>query len=143
MTERQPTHNLRLIFGLAALLLLWVGLQAAYSYTPDDSYVYHPEVRVDRCHLDIDHTNVEPCCQSDACHSTAPLKRDLDGPSYHTLQTALHLLIHESQTHTPQLKVGSPLKQTYSIPQQVFSRVSPPESPFQSLYGLKTIVLLQ
>jgi len=142
VTERHSTHNFCLISGLTVLLLLWVGLQAACSYNCPDSYSYHPKVRVDRCHLDIDHAETKLCCQSDACHRSVPLQRDLDSPSYHTQQGASHLLIHESHTYSPQLKVGSPFKQIYSVPRQFFSRVSPPESPLQSLYGLKTVVLL-
>jgi hypothetical protein len=142
VTARYSTHNFRLIFGLTVLLLLWIGLQAAYSHTLHDGSIYHPEVRVDRCHLDIEHTEIEPCCQSNACHRSTPVKRDLDSPGYHTQQSASHLLIHESQTQTPQLKAGSPLKQTYAVPHRFLSQIRPPESPLRSLSELKTVILL-
>lgn len=142
MTRRLTTHNLQLILGLTILLLFWIGLQAAYSCATHDGCAYNPEIRVDRCHLDDTRAKAELCCQSEACHSNTPQQHDLGGPSFHAERNASHLLIHESRTHTPQLKVGAPFIQISNPPAIVSCNIKAPETPLQALTNLQTVVLL-
>ena len=142
MIKRRPILNLQLILGLTLLCVFWVGLQVAHSCSTHDGCTYNPEVRVDRCHINQDRTQIELCCQSEACHRSTPLQRDLGTPGYNNEQKTSHLLIHESRVQPPQPKMGTPLIELFSATTTVLQHLNPPEVQRQSLTSLKTVVLL-
>jgi hypothetical protein len=142
VTERTPLSNLQLTFILTIFLLLCGGLQSACGCLLSGEQAYSQEIRVDSCHPVISQAKLAPCCQSEACHQTTSLQYDLDNPEYHAWHENSHPLIHESRPLTPQLKVGRPfIISCLDLPQFSFTiKVSP--TPFQSLYSLRTVVLL-
>jgi len=142
VTERISGCNVRLIFLLAGFLLLCAGLPSAFGCLLPESQAYSPEIRVDSCHLVVNQKKTMPCCQTEACHQTAPRKRDLGSPEYHTQHKDSHSLVHESRPLTPQLKVGKPFLTKYIILPQFTSLTRGSETPLQSLHCLRTIVLL-
>ncbi|MDX2481536.1 MAG: hypothetical protein QNK24_14525 [Desulfuromusa sp.] len=142
MTERNSISNVQLIFVLAALLLLCGGLQSAFGCLLQEQQAYNPEIRVDSCHLVVSQKKLAPCCQSEACHQTAPLQRDLGSPEYHTLHKNLHSLAHESRPLTPQLKVGQAFIIYHPALPQFFSLAKTSQTPLQSQHSLRTTILL-
>ena len=142
MTKHNTTNNVRLIFVVVAFLLLCAGLQSAFACLLPEDQAYNPEIRVDSCHLVISQKKSAPCCQSEACHQTAPQKRDLGSPEYHTQHKDSHSLVHESRPLTPQLKVGKPFLTKHIILPQFSSLTRVFQTPRQSLYSLRTVVLL-
>ena len=142
MTERNSSSNVRLIFVIAGFLLLCVGLPSAFGCLLPESQAYSPEIRVDSCHLVVNQKKTMPCCQIEACHQTAPQKRDLGSPEYHTQLKDSHSLVHESRPLTPQLKVGKPFLTKHTVLARFSSPTRVSKTPFQSLHSLRTIVLL-
>ncbi|MCD6581150.1 MAG: hypothetical protein J7K90_05050 [Desulfuromusa sp.] len=142
VTERHSNSNVRLIFLLAGFLLLCAGLPSAFGCLLPENQTYSPEIRVDGCHQVINQKALTPCCQSKACHQTAPRKRDLGSPEYHTQLKNSHSLVHESRPLTPKLKVGKPFLTKHIILPQFSSLARDSQTPLQSLHSLRTIVLL-
>lgn len=142
MTEHNTTSNTRLIFLLAGFLLLCAGLPSAFGCLLTESQAYNPEIRVNSCHQVISQEKLAPCCHSKACHQTAPQKRDLGSPEYHTQHEDSLFLVHESRPLTPQLKVGKPFLTRYIILAQFSSPTRVSETPLQSLHSIRTVVLL-
>lgn len=142
MTKRNSSCNLRLIFLFAVFLLLCGGIQSASSCLLPGDQIYSSEIRVDSCHLVIDQNKTTPCCQIEVCHQSAPQKRDLGSPEYHNQLNDSHSLVHESRPLTPQFKAGKPfVANHFVLPQfSALQRVS--QIPLQSLYSLRTTVLL-
>jgi len=96
VTRHHATQKLQFIIGLTLLCVFWAGLQAAYSCPTHAGCTYSPEVRVDRCHIDQKRTPVKLCCQSEACHRSTPLQRDLGIPEYHHSQKSAQLLTEKN-----------------------------------------------
>lgn len=142
MIRHRSIVNPHLILGLTLFCVFWAGLQVAHSCSAHNGCSYSPAVRVDRCHIDQDRTKIELCCQSEACHRSTPLQRDLGTPSYNNEQKTSHLLIHESRVQPPQPKMGTPLIELFSATTTVLQHLNPPEVQRQSLTSLKTVVLL-
>lgn len=142
VTERNSNSNVRLIFVIAVFLFLSAGLPSAFGCLLPENQTYSPEIRVDSCHLVITQKELSPCCQSKACHQTAPQKCDLGSPEYHIQHKDSHFLVHESRPLTPQLKVGKPFLTKHIILLQFLSLARAPQIPLQSLHSLRTIVLL-
>ena len=142
MTERTPLSNLQLTFILATFLFFCGGLQSAFGCLLYGEQAYSPEIRVDSRHPVISQAKPAPCCQSEACHQTTPRQYDLDNPEYHTWHENSHPLIHESRPLTPQLKVGRPFIISCLDLPRFFFTTKTSQIPFQSLYSLRTIVLL-
>ncbi len=142
VTKRNSINNIRLILVLAVFLLLCGGLQSAFGCLLQGSQSYSAEIRVNSCHLVADQKKATPCCQIEACHQAAPQKRNLASPEYHTLFKDSHSLAHESRPLTPELKVGKPFITNHMTPPHFFSLAGISQTPLQSLYSLRTIVLL-
>ncbi len=142
MTERNSSSKVRLIFVIAGFLLLCAGLPSAFGCLLPESQTYSPEIRVDSCHLVVNQKKSVPCCQIEACHQTAPQKRDLGSPEYHTQLEDSLFLVHESRPLTPQLKVGKPFLTRHIALSQFSSPTRVSKTPLQSLYSLRTVVLL-
>jgi len=142
VTEHTPTNKFRLIFAITALLLLCGGLQSAFACLLPENSSRMSSIRVDSCHLVISQKESNPCCQIETCHQSALPQRDLDSPGYHALHKDSYSLAHQSRSQTPQLKAGDPF---VSQP-TVLAHFSPPQreshKPLQSLYSLRTVVLL-
>lgn len=142
MTERNSSHNFRLVFLLAALLLLCGGIQSAFGCLLPGNQIYSPEIRVDSCHLVIEQNKTAPCCQIEACHQATPQKRDLGSPEYHNQLKDSHSLVHESRPLTPQIKTGKPFVTNHVVLLQLSALTRVPHHPLQSLHSLRTTVLL-
>ncbi len=139
---RNLNSLMRLFFLSAIFLLFCTGLQSAYGCRIQKSQVYSPEIRVDSCHLRIEQKKLTPCCQSEACHQTAPRQHDFGGPEYQNLHHDAYLLIHEARPLTPQLKIGVALATRYVEQPQVAVSIKSSPTPRQALHNLRTIVLL-
>jgi len=142
MTEHNSNSNFRLIFLLAVLLLLCGGAQSAFACLLPENQNYNFKIRVDTCHLVIDQQEIPPCCQFEACHQTAPQKRDLGSPEYHNQFKDSHSLTHETHSLIPQLKVGTPFLTRPIFLPQLTSLARGAKTPLQSLHSLRTVVLL-
>jgi hypothetical protein len=142
VTARNFDNIVRLIFLTTIFLLFCTGLQSAFGCQVQENLVYNPEIRVDSCHLVINQKKSTPCCQSEACHQTAPRQHDFGGPEYQNLHHDSYLLIHEARPLTPQLKVGVAFTtRNFKQPQLLVSQEKSP-TPRQALHNLRTIVLL-
>ena len=142
MTVRNLNNTVRLIFLSAIFLLFCTGLQSAFAGLIQGNLAYNPEIRVDSCHLVVEQKTSAPCCQSEACHQTAPKQHDFGGPEYQNLHHDSHLLYHEARPLTPQLKVGVAFTARDFKPSQFPVNLEKPLAPRQALHNLRTIVLL-
>lgn len=142
MTVRNFAITVRLVFLAAIFLLFCVGFQSAFGCTIQGNLVYNPGIRVDSCHLVIDQKKTTPCCQSEACHQTAPRQHDFGGPEYQNLHHDSYLLVHETRPLTPQLKIGGAFTTGYFNQVKILFNSEKPLPPRQALHNLRTIVLL-
>jgi len=142
VTEHTPTNKFRLIFTITALLLLCGGLQSAFACLLPENSSRMSSIRVDSCHLVISQKESNPCCQIETCHQSALPQRDLDSPGYQTLHKSSHVLAHESRPLNPQLKVGEPFVSQHAVLAQFSPSPRESQKPLQSLYSLRTVVLL-
>ena len=142
MTGHNSNSNFRLIFVIAGLLLLCVGLSSAFGCLLPENQAYSPEIRVDSCHLVVSQKKTIPCCQSESCHQATPQKRDLGGSEYQTQHKDSHSLVLESHPLTPQLRAGRPFLTKHIILSQASFITGLPQIPLQSLDNLRTVVLL-
>ncbi|MEE4254924.1 MAG: hypothetical protein V2I50_12865 [Desulfuromusa sp.] len=142
VTEHYPINRFRLIFIITMLLLLCGGLQSAFACLLPESQGQRFSIRVDSCHLVISQQEGSSCCQAEVCHQSTLPQRDLGTPGYQTLHQGSHALTHESRPLTPQLKTGEP----FIIQHVATAHFSPflrgSQEPLQSLYSLRTVVLL-
>ncbi len=142
MTVHNLNNTVRLILLSAIFLLFCTGLQSAFAGLIQGNLAYNPEIRVDSCHLIVEQKKSAPCCQSEACHETAPKQHDFGGPEYQNLHHDSYLLYHEARPLTPQLKVGVAFTTRYLERPQIPLNSEKPLTPRQALHNLRTIVLL-
>jgi len=142
VTVRNFNNAIRLIFLSAIFFLFCTGFQSAFGCLIQENQAYNPEIRVDSCHLRVEQERSTPCCQSEACHQTAPRQHDFGGPEYQNLHHGSYLLIHETRPLTPQLKIAPTLTcHDFEQPQTQVS-FKKLQDPRQALHNLRTIVLL-
>jgi hypothetical protein len=142
VTEHNLINRFRLIFTITVLLLLCGGLQSAFACLLPENQPIDASIRVDRCHSVINQKESIPCCQIEVCHQSTRPQRDLGGPGYQTLHKGSHALVHESRPLTPQLKTGEPFVTQSIVPKHSSPFSSGSQEPLQSLYSLRTVVLL-
>jgi len=142
VTVRNFNNTIRLVFLAAMFLFFCTGFQSAFGCLIQESQVYNPEIRVDSCHLRVEHKRSTPCCQSESCHQTAPKQHDFGGPEYQNLHHDSYLLIHEIRPLTPQFKIAPALTCRYFEQPQIQVNSEKPQDPRQALHNLRTIVLL-
>ena len=142
MTVRNINNMIRLIFLATIFLLFCTGLQSAFSCPVQGNLIYHPEIRVDSCHLVVNQKKSTPCCQSEICHQTAPRQHDFGGTEYQNLHHDSYLLVHEARPLTLQLKVAPPLTCRHFTQPQIQVSCEKKQAPRQALHNLRTVVLL-
>ena len=142
MAERNLANIFRLIVLLAVLLLFCGGFQSSFACPLPGQQSYNSSIRVDSCHLVISQKEPLPCCQIEACHQSTLPQRDLGSPEYHTLHKGSHSLVYESRPLIPQLKVGKPFVSHHLVLSNFSSLSRGSQEPLQSLYSLRTVVLL-
>ncbi len=142
MAKKNLHNNYRLIFFLVGFLIFCGGIQSVSGCLLPEDRVYNSEIRVDSCHLIISQKEVPPCCQIEACHKSTPVQRDLGGPEYHNQFKDSHSLVYEPRPLNPQVRAGKPFITNYSILPHFSSLEKSSLVPRQSLYSLRTIVLL-
>ena len=142
MAERNPANNFRLFFFLVVLLLLCGGFQSALACPLPGNQSYSSSIRVNSCHLASSQKEALPCCQIEACHQSTLPQRDLGSPEYHTFHKGSHSLAYESRPLVPQLKVGKPFISHRLVLPHFSSLLRGSQEPLQSLYSLRTVVLL-
>lgn len=134
-------RSLKKLLFLAVFLFVLGGLQSAFANQLPGHRDNNLNIRVDRCHFLINHEETIPCCQSKACHQTAPKQRDLGTPEYQTKHKDPHPLVHESRTLTPQFKVGAAFHAVHLSLDATQLKRTATYRPLQALLNLRSTVL--
>ena len=142
MTAQGSRNILHLALILAIFLFLCSGLHSVFACGLGEKASNRLATRVDSCHLIVSQQQPSTCCQSEACHQTAPPQRDLGSPEYHTRYQETYPLVRESHRITLPPRMGLPLRMVPVPATRLVSVKGLSQAPLQQLDIIRTVVLL-